>query len=194
MLKKLYEKEDGVITIEASLVIPIILTFILFLMAMVQIVIAEMALQESVSEGAQTTAYYGFLVQKAEGLIENETDALIGVVEEKAGEVVSDQNAIFNTIINISADKGKGAMSNLINSTSVSAQQNLTNQLVKEMYADRVGNGGFFNSESIVVETTIQDNEIVEVVAEVPLEINLPFFNKTLNIKKKAAEYVWNGA
>lgn len=194
MLKELYEKEDGVITIEASLVIPIILTFILFLMAMVQIVIAEMALQESVSEGAQTTAYYGFLVQKTEGLIENETDALIGVVEEKAGEVVSDQNAIFNTIINITADKGKGAMSNLINSTSVSAQQSLTNQLVKEMYAERVGNGGFFNSESIVVETTIQDNEIVEVVAEVPLEINLPFFNKSLNIKKKAAEYVWNGA
>ena len=194
MLKRLYKNEDGVITIEAALVIPIILTFILFLMAIVQIAIAEMALQEAVSESAQTTAHYGFLAQKAEGLIENESDALIGVVEERAGEVVSDQHAILDTFINVGADKGKGAMSEIISNFSVNAQQDLTNQLAKELYANNVGNGGFFNSESVTVETTIQDNEIVEVVAEVPLEINLPFFNKTLNIKKKAAEYVWNGA
>ena len=59
MFKRLRENEDGVITIEAALVIPIMVTFILMLMCIVQIAIAEMALQESVSESTHTMAHYG---------------------------------------------------------------------------------------------------------------------------------------
>lgn len=64
---------------------------------------------------------------------------------------------------------------------------------MKELYADRVGDGKFFNAEAITVTPTV-NHETVEVVAEVPLEINLPFFSRTITIKKKSVEYIWNGA
>lgn len=192
MLSKLRKSEDGVITIEAAMVIPIILTFILALLTIVQIAIAEMALQESVSEGAQTMSHYGYLAQQGAGLIQNETDAMIGVIEERGSEAAN--HGIIEYILSNAADKGKGALGELITNLSNGLQEDASNKLVKSLYEERVGSGGFFNASAITVTSNVSDGENVEITAEVPLEVVLPFFSRTLTIKKKAVEQVWNGA
>ncbi|KKK34120.1 hypothetical protein WN59_11075 [Salinicoccus sediminis] len=191
MFKRLRENEDGVITIEAALVIPIMVTFILMLMCIVQIAIAEMALQESVSESTQTMAHYGYLAQEAEGLLENESGAMMDVIKEKGGSVT--ENNVVDFLVEKVGSHAEGKIGEFISNMSVSAQTGITEGLVKELYTDRVGDGKFFNAEGVKVEPAV-NQETIEVVAEVPLEINLPFFSRTITIKKKSVEYIWNGA
>ena len=61
MFKNFIKDEKGVITLEAALVIPIMVTFILILVGIVQVGVAEMALQETVSETAETMAHYSYV-------------------------------------------------------------------------------------------------------------------------------------
>lgn len=191
MFKNFIKDEKGVITLEAALVIPIMVTFILILVGIVQVGVAEMALQETVSETAETMAHYSYLSEKANGYVHSEADAMLNEVVSKGGEYTN-HNSIIGYILEYGRSTVSGPISDKIDSILNGATEGIANNLGKDLYKERVGNGTFFNAEGIQITTKL-NKPYVEVEGTVTLPLTLPFFSKELKIKKKAVERMWIG-
>ncbi|ASK62851.1 hypothetical protein CFK37_12180 [Virgibacillus phasianinus] len=196
---KFYKKENGSITIEAAMIIPLFLMLILLLTSFVKISIAEMALKESVSETAQTVAHYSYLAMVAQNTIKQKSDAFVDSLTEKAGASVGlENNVIANTLLGKIADSGKKLIptsGNVMNDFSNGVYETV----VKQKYKQKVGSSSFFNPEGITVvnssvpEGTSGESALVKVEAENTLQLIIPFFQKEITIKKKAVERGWVG-
>ncbi|TFJ91206.1 pilus assembly protein [Lentibacillus salicampi] len=143
-------KEDGSITVEASLIIPILLTFLLFLMSLVKISIAEMALQESVSETAQTVAHYSFLSLVIEGQIMNSTEGFIDDLTEEQKNRFGN-NEIANQLLDKVSDGVKSQIPSAGKLIDTHVAEGAYEEAVRNKYEDKVGNSDFFNPGGIKI-------------------------------------------
>lgn len=187
--------ENGSITIEASLLIPIMLLFILSLISFVKISIAEMALQESVSESAQTVAHYSFATLVAEGKIMEGAEGFLDDLTEKQKNNFSN-NEIMSKILDDLNEKVKGKIPGLGEVLDRSVGKSVYQKLVKSKYEDKVGKSSFFNADGIqIVNHNFPTEGKWDVEIEATNEINLvlPFFEKKIPIRKKAVERAWHG-
>jgi hypothetical protein len=189
-------KEDGSITIEAALIIPILLTFILFLTSLVKISIAEMALKEAVSDSAQTVAHYSYLSLVAEGKIQETTDGFVDDLKNKAGDALGN-NQIANALLEKIAVEGKALIPTSGELINDYIAKDLYEKVVKDKYEEKVGSSDFFSPDTITVvdynyPNSRGDSDVL-IGAENVLNIVLPFFEKEVKIKKVAVERAWSG-
>ena len=190
------KNENGSITLEAALIIPILLTFILFLTSLVKISIAEMALKEAVSDTAQTVAHYSYLSLVAEKKIQETTDGFVDDLKNKAGESLGN-NDIANELLNQIAVEGKKLIPTSGELINDYAAQGLYETVVKNKYEEKVGSSEFFSADTITIvdhqyPNSRGDSDVV-VGAENELKIILPFFEKEVKIRKMAVERAWSG-
>ncbi|MFD0951702.1 TadE/TadG family type IV pilus assembly protein [Virgibacillus natechei] len=189
-------KEDGSITVEASLLIPILLTFLLFLMSLVKISIAEMALQESVSETAQTVAHYSFLSLVIEGQIMSSTEGFIDDLTDDQKDRFGN-NEIANQLLDKVSDGVKGEIPAAGELIDTHLAEGAFEDAVRNKYEDKVGTSDFFSPGGIeIIDHNFpqsQGDSDVRIEAENELRLVLPFFEKEINIKKKAVERAWAG-
>ncbi|MDY0408520.1 TadE family protein [Virgibacillus soli] len=192
----LLRRENGSITIEAALLIPIILTFILFLTSLVKISIAEMALQDAVSDTAQTVAHYTFLSLVAEKKIQETTDGFIDDLKDKAGDSLGNHD-IANNLLEKLAQMGKDLVPTSGQVIDKYGAKPLYEKAVKDKYREIVKGGDFFNPDGIKIfkhEYPNTRNDAKAIVgAEVELKIVVPFFEKKVKVKKLATERAWAG-
>ncbi len=191
------KKDNGSITVEAALIIPLLLTFILFLTSLVKISIAEMALQEAVNETAQSVAHYSYLAMLAQNQIQNQTDGFVdSLTDNAAGKLGNDEVAEY--ILNKLGEVGKDVIptsGEALNHFSDSMYQDI----VKGMYQENVPSSSFFSPENIRVTNssfphgTSGDAADVRIEAENTMQMVLPFFEKEIKIKKVAVERGWVG-
>ena len=186
MFKNFIKDEKGVITLEAALVIPIMVTFILILVGIVQVGVAEMALQETVSETAETMAHYSYVSEKVSDYAHSEADAMLSEAVSKGGKYTN-HNSIVGYFLEYGKSTISGPISDKIDGILDGATESIGNNLGKELYKERVGNGTFFNGDNVQITTTL-NKPYVEVEGIVTLPLTLPFFSKDLKIKKKAVE------
>ncbi|MDY7045179.1 pilus assembly protein [Virgibacillus sp. M23] len=191
-----FRTEDGSITLEAALIIPILLTFILFLTSLVKISIAELALKEAVSDTAQTVAHYSYLSLVAEKKIQDTTDGFVDDLKNKAGESLGN-NEIANELLDQIAVEGKALIPTSGQLINDHAAKSLYEKVVKDKYEEKVGNSDFFSPGTVTIidhnyPNTRGDSDVV-VGAENVLNIVLPFFEKQITIKKVAVERAWSG-
>ncbi len=198
MLKDFKRKEDGVMTLEAAMILPIMMAFILLMITMVQIVIAEIALQNAVSETAKVTSSYSYLLHKAD----THVDSAIENIVDRTGDKVSGKtdSEVLTEIINAGKSKVTGELKEVIPAPTEGfdsyADDALYTALVKYYYKANVGNGSTFNAGGIMVEDAqsfANGGADVAVEASVKLNISLPFFEFKREIKKKAVERSWKG-
>ncbi|MBM7597877.1 hypothetical protein JOC34_000234 [Virgibacillus halotolerans] len=190
------KKEDGSITVEAALIIPILLMFFLFLTALVKISIAEMALKEAVSETAQTVAHYSFLSLVIEGAIMDGTEGFIDDIAED-----QKKNLGNNEIADYFLDKASEGIKNAIPTTGELINNHVSESAYKkaviEKYKNKVGNSTFFSPDTIsIIDSNFPNTNDIDVKIEVQNELHLvmPFFEKKIKIKKKAVERAWAGS
>ncbi|WP_188453576.1 TadE/TadG family type IV pilus assembly protein [Virgibacillus oceani] len=189
------KKENGSITLEAAMIIPLFLALILLLTSFVKITIAEMALKESVSETAQTVAHYSYLTLTAVNAIDQATDGFIDSLGEGAASRAGNSE-IAKVLMSKFADKAKGAIPSS-GKLLESVDQSVYKEVVTEKYKQKVGSSGFYNADGIKIVSssvpTSTDSAMAKVEAEVELNLVIPFFEKTIKIKKKALERGWVG-
>ncbi|WP_162986359.1 TadE/TadG family type IV pilus assembly protein [Virgibacillus sp. Bac332] len=191
------KRENGSITLEAAMIIPLFLTLILLLTSFVKITIAEMALKESVSETAQTVAHYSYLTLTVQNVIDQKKDAFIDSIADGAANKAGN-NIIAQELMSKLAESAKGAIpssSKLLEAVDESVYK----EVVTEKYKQKVGSSSFYNANGIkivganVPVSTDKDGAMAKVEAEVELNLVIPFFEKTVKIKKKATERGWVG-
>lgn len=192
---KHFRKEDGSITVEASLLIPILLTFLLFLMSLVKIAVAEMALQESVNETAQTVAHYSFLALVIEGAVMDGTEGFIDdLTEEQQNSFGND--AIANHLLDALSEEIKSAIPTTGALLNDHVAEDAFEGAVINKYKDKVGGSNFFNADGIsIVDHNFPQSGNTDVIIEVEneLQLVLPFFERDITIRKKAVERAWAG-
>lgn len=196
-MKRLIRNENGSITIEAALIIPIFLTFVLFLSSLIKITVAEMALQKAVDETAQNVSHYSYLAMVAQKKIKKTTDGFVDSLTDKSKESLGN-HTIANHLLEKISQAGKDFIptsGDAINQFSDGFYEGI----VRSSYEKHIGTSQFYNPSGIkVIQSsfptgTSGEAADVKIEAENTLKIVVPFFEKEIKIKKIAVERGWVG-
>lgn len=191
-LKLHFRNENGSITLEAALVLPVFMLFIVFMASIIRISVAEIALNKSVNETSKIIATHAYpatiLAEEASGLV---GDKLSGLT---LGEVsLTDVEDLVGTSIREFLDIDVSG-SNYLNDLGTSA----ITPIIKEKFAENMNS----NSESInnlTVEVEMPNSlnggegSYLGIIASYDLDLTVPFVEKTITIKKQAYERLWVG-
>lgn len=177
----------GSITLEAAMILPFFLLFVVFLATLIRISIAEIGLEESVSSTTQTIATHAYpatyVTETPASIIDDRikgaTMDLISLenVEKWSGKSLSDFG-VGETGLNVIEQLSQGAIESS----------------VQENFRENVP-GSFFNPDDIkaTVELPADIKGMVSITAEYKLDIVLPFVDRTIILKKRATERLWTG-
>ncbi|TDQ42200.1 TadE/TadG family type IV pilus assembly protein [Aureibacillus halotolerans] len=194
-MRRFLKNKEGSISLEASIVMPLFLMFLLFLVGILKIAAAEAALQHAVSEGTKQVATHIYPVQQLAG-------AASGAISGELGSFEDYYNLSTNEfdVQGMMSDMAQKALSDYIDGFDLrgfieGAVEGPAQSLVKH-YLD----------EGVMPEEGIKDIKVelpgmnggadsylsIEVTYELPLP--LPFIDETILLKKKGFERVWTGA
>lgn len=197
-MNKLIRKEDGSITLEAALVLPFFMLFIVFLATVIRISVADMALYKAASETTEVIVAFGYPVDLATTAAEDfAKEKLQSIIPEEAAEHVSADDLIQWT------DEALQFFGVDLATEVESLFENLTGDMVlpvlKTKFEEAVGDS-FFDSSKLEVPNVELPSLVagtgeylqIEVTYEIP--ISLPFLNETITLSKTASERVWTGS
>ncbi|NGP44449.1 hypothetical protein G4V62_05565 [Bacillaceae bacterium SIJ1] len=194
-MRRFLSNKEGSISLEASIVVPLFLMFLLFLVGIIKIAAAEAALQHAVSEGTKQVATHIYPVQKiaggASGAISGELQNIEDYYNPETNQF--DVNAMMT-------DMGKKALSDVVagfdfQSFVESGAEGPAKALVKHYLDDGVM--PFEGIKEVKVDVPGLNGGAdsylsIEVTYELPLP--LPFVEENILLRKKGFERVWTGA
>lgn len=184
--------ENGSITLEAAMVLPVFMLFVVFMATIIKISVAEIALNKSVSETAQVIATHAYPVTiLAEETRSIANDKLSGLTinEFNMGDVEKLVGTTFRAAFDIDISG-----SNYIQQLS----SGLVTPIIQDKFADNVDNS-FFDESNVRVDVDLpgsingSSESYVGITAEYDMDIVVPFVDHTITIKKKAYERLWVG-
>jgi len=192
-MKKFVRKDNGSITLEAAMILPFFMLFIIFLATIIRIAIADMALYKAASETTEVIVAYSYPVEVATSTAEE-------IVNDKLQSLMPDE-------LDLEQVKSWGQQALLFfgidfAGTIESLFEQLTADLLTDIVKDKfeqAASDAFFDSSKLQV-TNVEIPDIVggtggyfqiDVTYEVP--ISFPFVEKNIILSKTAAERVWTG-
>ncbi|GGH77583.1 hypothetical protein GCM10007096_09690 [Pullulanibacillus pueri] len=177
-------------TLEAALIVPIFFLFVIFLIMLIRISVAQMALDRSVSETAEVIATHAYPAGLAASAAEGKIDDFIqeksmGTVDLDKAKALLDKG-LQNLGINIGDS---------LNGLSASA----LNPIVQKQFKDTIGD--FFDSHDVKVikadgltSLTAGSDAHIDIVAQYTMDMFVPFVNKSIILKSRAYEKLWVGS
>jgi hypothetical protein len=212
---------SGSIVVEASLILPIFLSFILVLNSFIQITIAQIALQTAVSETTKQIATHMYpvklLYMEAESKITgNHTGLIIQQVLEKIVETRSkltdseelvEQYASYIPEPIVTILKLEKKHRELLESNGQDMSQQLLDQtfnplvnqaftkLVLQFADHNVIQPNHLNVVDIQLPNLASPSEaFIAIEAQYDIQLMIPFFHRTLALRKRAMERLWIGS
>jgi hypothetical protein len=186
-----FKNEDGSITLEAALVIPVFMLFIVFMASIIRISVAEIALNKSVTETAQIIATHAYPATiLSEGLESIADDKLSGI---SIGEIsLTDVESLIGTTLLEFLD---------VNISSSNYIQELGNGLITPIIQKKFTENTNSNMDgsNIKVEVDLPgsinggSDSYLGITATYDLDLTVPFIEKTITIKKQSYERLWVG-
>jgi hypothetical protein len=220
---KLFRREDGGIVLEASLVLPLFLSFILLLIAFIQVSLAEMALQSAVSDTTKVVATNMYsidlLYQEArskwdqsstKGLID-QTLEKIDTVKQKAvnaEELVDEyERWIPEPVVKLMQwEKNQREELALLSDAGteeakrqIEAVYNpllnsaLTPMVVLYANKTRLKPERLKVTKVILPDLNNKEEAFIGIEAQYEVPLAVPFFRKVIVIRKHAYEHAWVG-
>lgn len=144
MIKNIIKDERGSLTLEAAMVMPIFLLFVVFLATIIRISVADMALKQAVSETTEIFATSAYPIAVASGSAESAANKK---VEEYTNNSV--QLGDVKTLLNVVFDSVGFDPASYFSDLAGSASTEVVKQKYKESNADL-----FFSGNNIQVEIT----------------------------------------
>ncbi|MHB8158268.1 MAG: TadE/TadG family type IV pilus assembly protein [Desulfocucumaceae bacterium] len=183
-------KQKGSITLEATVVFPVFLAFMLLLISFIKIGLVYLAVSHAVGETAKQIATHSYPIALIKGGTENLSQKL-GIPEA----------ALFES----------EATKKLFEAAGEDASQQALNLMMKEMSASKIQDylpGGTINKEKIEIEVKMcnpwaegstsilngvkLNNEDIAIVARYKIDLIFPFFGKReVTLSSVAVERAW---
>ncbi|MBR3118345.1 MULTISPECIES: TadE/TadG family type IV pilus assembly protein [Oceanobacillus] len=186
------KSENGSITLEAALVLPFFMLFIVFMASIIRISVAEIALNKSVSETAQIISTHAYPATILSDQVENlASDKLSGI----STNIISleDVEKLVGTSLKELLDFDPSS-SNYIDQLGAS----VVTPIVQEKFADNM-NSNSATGSNINVEVELPGSinggadSYIGITATYDLDLTVPFVDRTITIKKQAYERLWVG-
>lgn len=199
-------KKEGSITLEASLILPIFLGFVLLLIAFIQITMVQIALEHSVTEATKQVATHMYPIdimygEASETNVGSKVNDGIGKLEDGRKKILDLEQMLNNEYSQLLPEEYKAIFS---------ARQAFENK-ASDAYNSALGTAfqpivKYYADEKLLDSSKIQVTKVklpdlrsrddlyfgMEIQYEMPL--NVPFFNKTVTLKESAYERVWIGS
>lgn len=182
-------KEDGSLTLEAALVMPVFLLFAVFLATMIRIAIADMALKQAVSESTEIIATHAYPVVLAgnsaqafaDRWITNHTDEILDL--DQASSLADSTLQVFGI------DAGN------IFSNAIEGE---VEKIIRTKFSETTGGDGLFSNDTLEVEITefpsLGSDSYIGIAATYEIPIQVPFVNRTITLEQRAYERLWTGS
>lgn len=197
-MKKLIRKEDGSITLEAALVLPFFMLFIVFLATIIRIAVADMALYKAASETTEVLVAFAYPVDLATTAAEDfAKEKLQSIIPGEAAEYVSSDDLIQWT------DEALQFFGIDVATEVENLFEDLSGEMVlpvlKTKFEEAVGDSFFDSSKLEVPKVELPSlvagtGEYLQIKVTYEIPISLPFFNESITLSKTASERVWTGS
>jgi hypothetical protein len=193
-VKKLIRKDNGSITLEAAMVLPFFMLFIVFLATLIRIAVADMALYKAAAETNEIIVAHAYPVEVA-------WTGATDLAETKLKSLEPDDLDVEEVLswgtdaLEFFGIDWQGQIDDFFSNLGEEAVL----PVLKSKFEEAAGDT-FFDSDNLDVTITEMpsisegrgDFLEIEVTYEIP--ISLPFLNETLILSKTAAERYWTGA
>ncbi|UJF35951.1 TadE/TadG family type IV pilus assembly protein [Paenibacillus hexagrammi] len=221
MLIRWFKQQQGGIVLEAALLLPVFLTFVVGLIVCIQIAVMEMALQAGVSEATKTIAGQLYpvrlLMQEAKSHYDQSAASnVIGSAIEQAqnardkvigAEDLADEYAAYipDSLLDLMSwekelrqDGEESIQGNIDHFLDETVKPRVYAALTPIVYAfcdSRTIERGQFKVISVTLPSLQPGgNAYFSLEAEVDYKLRLPFISHTIKLRKKALERAWVGA
>ncbi|WP_442604071.1 TadE/TadG family type IV pilus assembly protein [Paenibacillus sp. KN14-4R] len=220
-IRGLLHKQTGGITLEAAVVMPVFITFILALITMVRMASVDMALQSAAAESTKIVATHMYPVE----LLVNEAKERFGntklsasidkIIErasnvkgklEKAEEFVDDYAAYIPEPIVKLMEWEKKTKDAAIDNAGEAYDNVIENVLKPELYKIMTPVVWQFADSKVLKENRMEvkgvdwpslsdrNKAFLGIELEYRFPLQLPFFKRDIILRKKAYERIWLGA
>ncbi|MGN8645408.1 TadE/TadG family type IV pilus assembly protein [Gracilibacillus sp. HCP3S3_G5_1] len=198
-MKRFVRKEDGSITLEAALVMPFFILFLVFLMYMIKFALVEIAINRATSEATKQVAtqlYPAEVVVDEVHTAASGTDIYqdlvpgiqenIELIEESVKETLGEEN--YNTI--------KGRAGAVLDEASAAVFTSVVN-----MYLEKEEEMNIVDRDNVKVTSAVlpnifssSGNKYVEITTQYELDLPIPFIDEPFIIEKHSKERAWVGS
>ncbi|WP_042148750.1 hypothetical protein [Paucisalibacillus sp. EB02] len=196
MIIKHLRKEDGSITLEAAMILPFFLFFIIFLTMFIRLAVADMALYKAASETTELVVAYAYPVQVAKDGATSFINNKIQTIEDASNVNITEGMALVKEGLNFLGIDYQGAIENFFESNL----KGIIEPTVQDKFREATGGWNFFDESNLKV-TNVEIPSLVggtdaylEVNVEYRFDLSIPFVDKEIVLKKTAFERVWNGS
>lgn len=174
----------GVITLEATLVIPLFLTLIIGLLILIRLAFVQIALQNATDETVKQLA------------------ATLYPLESSITKTVSTKDDWFNALLSWVPDSIKPAVDQILNNQ---LDDSLTQPVMKTLfkpvywhYMNEQAKNSFIHYDQLHIDRVsipfLNDKEgMFGLEVRYEFHLTLPYYQKTILIRKRAYERVWFG-
>lgn len=197
-MKRFTTKENGSITLEAAMILPFFMLFIMFLATLIRISIADMALYKATSETSEIIVSFGYPAEIARSTVEDiATSKLESLLPEDLSldEVMSFANdgiEFFFPDVDIS-----GSIESFFDSIAAGPLE----MMIQNKFADAVGSETLFKKDNLTVEDVDvpsvgggSGGDYLKIEVSYDIPISFPFVNKTITLSKTSYERLWTGS
>ncbi|MDR6549696.1 pilus assembly protein [Paenibacillus qinlingensis] len=221
MLRKLCKDQEGGIVLEAALILPLFLSFVVGLILFIQIAIAEMALQAGVSEATKSIAGQVYpvqlLVQEAKSKYDqsaaaNLINTVVDQVQSARSQIVNTENFVEQyaayipdyvlALVQWEQEKrelGEGMAEDELNAMFESqVKPRILAAFTPIVFAfcdANILHRENFKVTAVTVPSMVQNEDsYFGVEAQLTYKLPIPFISHTIVLKKRAFERAWVGS
>jgi len=190
VLKRFRRCEDGSLTLEAAMVMPFFLLFIVFMATIIRISIVDMALKKAASETAEVIAahVYPAVLMKDSG--ETYIDSKI---KNYTGDVLDLEQA--KKIGNLVLSEFNIDITDILGSLAGSVLEKPAQNKFDASHHDGLAGKGKLKIEKVELPKSFGGGDAyIGIVVTYEMKIVAPFINKKIVLQKRAYERLWAGA
>lgn len=193
--RRFRRKENGSVTLEAAVFMPVFILFLVFLIYMIRFSLVDIALNRATSETAKQIATQIYPAKLA-------ADKLSGVAksgyEEMLDGIKNNQDILTDGVVDSLGEQGANLLKSGAGKIVDQAQVAILTEVVKnnlEKEAEmNIINLDNVEVESAVLPVTSGSAKYVEIIATYELDLPIPFIEEPFILRKKAVERAWIGS
>ncbi|PWU69448.1 TadE/TadG family type IV pilus assembly protein [Gracilibacillus dipsosauri] len=198
-MKRFLRKEDGSITLEAAIVMPFFILFLVFLIYMIKFALVDIAINRATSETAKQIATQ---LYPAQVLVDEVHTLAQGneIYRELEAGVSENLDLIEQSVKDSLGEDTYNSIKEKVGQTLDSASAAVLNPIVKH-YLQTEDEMNIVEADNVKVTTAKLPNvfasggdKYVELTTQYELDLPIPFIEKTFIIEKHAKEKAWIGS